>query len=137
MNTDARPILVVEDDDNSRLMMATLLELKGYPVVTAANGAEALAMARQHRPCLILLDLIMPVMDGLQFRAEQMADAGLSSIPVVCVSGMHNAAELAREMGAVRLLVKPIAVELVLDAVRPYGEVAVSLTRPVITHADA
>ena len=68
-------------------MMATLLDLKGYSVVTAANGAEALRVARQQLPCLILLDLIMPVMDGLQFRAEQLADAALSSIPVVCVSG--------------------------------------------------
>ena len=72
-------------------MMVTLLDLKGYPVVTAANGAEALLVARQQRPGLILLDLIMPVMDGLQFRAAQLADAALSSITVVCVSGRYNA----------------------------------------------
>jgi CheY-like chemotaxis protein len=133
MDLAARPILVVEDDDNSRLMMATLLEAKGYPVVTAANGAEALAMARQYRPCLILLDLIMPVMDGLQFRAEQLADSGLSSIPVVVVSGRYNAAELAGELGAVCLIVKPITMDLVLEAVRPYGELVASA--PAISQA--
>jgi CheY-like chemotaxis protein len=108
----------VEDDENSRLMVATLLDLKGYSVVTAANGAEALRVARQQLPCLILLDLIMPVMDGPQFRAEQLADAALSAIPVVCVSGRYNAADMAREIGAVALLEKPIAVDLLLDAVR-------------------
>ena len=101
-------------------MMVTLLDLKGYPVVTAANGAEALQVARQQRPCLILLDLIMPVMDGLQFRAAQLADAALSSIPVVCVSGRYNAADLAREIGAVALLEKPVAVDSLLDAVRQH-----------------
>src|SRR5688572_21403644 len=109
--TDPRPILVVEDDEYSRLMMVTLLDMKGYAVVTAANGAEALRVARRQQPCLILLDLIMPVMDGVQFRAAQLADAALSSIPVVCVSGRYNAAELAREIGAVALIEKPIAVD--------------------------
>jgi CheY-like chemotaxis protein len=117
---EVRPILIVEDDENSRLMMATLLDLKGYTVVTAANGAEALLVARQQSPCLILLDLIMPVMDGVQFRAEQLADAALSSIPVVCVSGRYNAADMAREIGAVALLEKPIAVDSLLNAVRQY-----------------
>ena len=117
---DPRPILVVEDDENSRLMMVTLLDLKGYSVVTAANGAEALRVARQQRPCLILLDLIMPVMDGVEFRAAQLADAALSSIPVVCVSGRYNAADLAREIGAVALLEKPITVDSLLDAVRQH-----------------
>ncbi len=101
-------------------MMVTLLDLKGYSVVTAANGAEALRVARQQLPCLILLDLIMPVMDGVEFRAAQLADAALSSIPVVCVSGRYNAADLAREIGAVALLEKPIAVDSLLDAVRQH-----------------
>ena len=120
MPIEVRPILIVEDDENSRLMMATLLDLKGYTVVTAANGAEALLVARQQSPCLILLDLIMPVMDGVQFRAEQLADAELSSIPVVCVSGRYNAADMARELGAVALLEKPIAVDSLLNAVRQH-----------------
>ena len=99
-------------------MMVTLLDLKGYSVVTEANpGAEALRAAREQRPCLILLDLIMPVMDGVEFRAAQLADAALSSIPVVCVSGRYNAADMAREIGAVALLEKPIAVDSLLDTV--------------------
>jgi CheY-like chemotaxis protein len=117
---EPRPILIVEDDEYSRLMMVTLLDLKGYSVVTAANGAEALRVARQQLPCLILLDLIMPVMDGLQFRAAQLADAALSSIPVVCVSGRYNAADLAREIGAVALIEKPVVVDSLLDAVRQH-----------------
>src|SRR5699024_7435122 len=102
------PILIVEDDADSRVMVATLLTLHGYPVVTAANGAEGLAVARAHQPCLVLLDLMMPIMDGPAFRSEQLADPRLAGIPVLCLSGRHDAAAVARDLGAIGLLTKPV-----------------------------
>ena len=78
-----RRILVVEDDADSRMMVQMLLEREGYVVATAANGLEALASARQQRPDLIVLDLMMPLMDGRAFRAAQLADPDLASVPVV------------------------------------------------------
>ncbi|MEO7189698.1 MAG: response regulator, partial [Vicinamibacterales bacterium] len=66
MRTD-RPILVVEDDEDSRTMVALLLEIEGYSSVVASDGAEGLALARERHPCLILLDLMMPRMDGRSF----------------------------------------------------------------------
>jgi CheY-like chemotaxis protein len=80
-------ILVVEDNADVREVVATTLALEHYDVVTAENGAAALQRLRgDRRPCLILLDLHMPVMDGFAFRRAQQADAGLATIPVVVVS---------------------------------------------------
>lgn len=78
-----RRILVVEDDADSRTMVQMLLEREGYAVSTAANGLEALASAREQRPDLIVLDLMMPLMDGRAFRAAQLADPDLATVPVV------------------------------------------------------
>jgi len=78
-----RRILVVEDDADCRIMVQMLLEREGYAVATAANGLEALASARLQRPDLIVLDLMMPLMDGRAFRAAQLADPDLASVPVV------------------------------------------------------
>jgi CheY-like chemotaxis protein len=98
-------------------MLATLLTLSGYPVVSAANGAEGLTLARQHRPRLVLLDLMMPIMDGPQFRAEQLADPSLSCIPVLCISGRHDAQDVARELQASGCLQKPIQVDSLMTQV--------------------
>ena len=118
MRIDPRPILVVDDDEYSRLMMVTLLDLKGYSVVTAANGAEALRVARQQLPSLILLDLIMPVMDGVEFRRHQREEPRLRDIPVVCLSARHDARERANELGFAAFLSKPFDLETVIAAVR-------------------
>ena len=115
---NARPVMVVEDDSDSRVMIATLLTLHGYQVVTAVNGAEGLEVARQYQPCLILLDLMMPVMDGPTFRAEQLKDPSLAPIPVMCVSGRHNARELAKELGVLGVIGKPIAMQPLIETVR-------------------
>jgi CheY-like chemotaxis protein len=117
---DVRPILVIEDDDDSRVMLTALLTLHGYEVVAAANGAQGLVMARQRLPGLILLDLMMPVMDGLSFRAKQLADPTLSSIPVMIVSGQHNGRELAHDLAAVEFIAKPVAIDPLLDTLRAH-----------------
>jgi CheY-like chemotaxis protein len=100
--------LLVEDDPDSRAMLATLLEFAGLAVVTAANGMEAYNMARQHHPSLILLDLMMPVMSGEEFRNVQLASRELRRIPVVVLSAHHEAQAIARRMKAAGCVMKPV-----------------------------
>jgi CheY-like chemotaxis protein len=112
-----RPVLVVDDDANIRNGLAELLRLRRFAVVTAANGAEALEQARAHHPRIILLDLIMPVMDGEQFRVAQQRDEQIKNIPVIVLSGKPNGMETARRIGAVSCLAKPISFREVVDEV--------------------
>ena len=80
-------VLVVEDDREQREAVCALLELEGFGHFQAANGREALNYLRDSQaPCLVLLDLEMPVMNGWEFRASQLADERLSRIPVVVVT---------------------------------------------------
>src|SRR3982750_3855302 len=81
-------VLIVEDDTDVREMMDLLLTSMGYRTVTAANGAVALERLRQDRPCMVLLDLMMPVMTGWEFRERQLNDPLLASIPVLCMSAV-------------------------------------------------
>ncbi len=103
-------------------MLEDCLSLAGIASVVAGNGREALAALRHSRPCLILLDLCMPIMDGWQFRKEQqqLADRGLADIPVVLLSALANCADESRVMGAVGSLQKPIDLDQLLDIVRRY-----------------
>ncbi len=107
-------ILVVEDDIDSRAALVECLGAEGYDVSYASNGAEALgALKYGDRPDLILLDLMLPGMDGWDFRAVQKQDPLLSSIPVIGVSavGKLTDAETIR---------KPVRVEALLEAVRKH-----------------
>jgi CheY-like chemotaxis protein len=113
------PILVVEDDDTVREALAMVLEHEGYRVGVAADGAEALALLRGGlSPCLILLDLMMPVMDGWQFRREQLNDPRLAPIPVVVVSAHTRAAEFAAAPGIADVIAKPIDFDRLLDTLQ-------------------
>jgi CheY-like chemotaxis protein len=103
----SRTILVVEDDLDIREVMRMVLEASGYVVFEAGDGAEALDVVRAHPPGLILLDLMMPGMDGIQFREAQLQDPDIASIPVVIVSGGGGVPEKAAELGAAGYLVKP------------------------------
>ena len=78
-----RRILVVDDDPDTRNLLQLVLELEGYAVDTAANGLDALQRARQVRPDVIVLDLMMPLMDGCGFRVAQLKDPRLAAVPVV------------------------------------------------------
>ena len=80
-------VLVIEDDQDTREMLGRFLELEGFNVETAENGRQALdRLGSGSRASVIVLDLMMPVMDGWQFRLEQIRDASLSHIPVIDVS---------------------------------------------------
>jgi CheY-like chemotaxis protein len=115
---DVPLILVVDDDSDSRTLLEMVLATSGYAVETAANGSDALVSARRHRPNLILLDLAMPVMDGFAFRAEQLRDANLSGIPVICVSGRHDAVRVSRRMQVAGCIPKPFDLQVVIEQVR-------------------
>ena len=106
-----REVLVVDDDPDSRTLLTLALSGAGYDVATAQNGQEALRAARSHRPDVILLDLAMPVMDGFAFRAAQLQDPELAGIPVLCVSGRHDAVEAARDLGLDACLEKPFCLD--------------------------
>jgi CheY-like chemotaxis protein len=112
-------VLLVEDNDDVREMMAVALQLAGNKVLAAANGQEALrVLAEQPAPCLILLDLMMPVMDGWELRRILKEDDHLSGIPVVVVSAM--AEEMASRLGATAFLPKPIDIDRLLNVVCEY-----------------
>ena len=110
-------VLVVDDDFDIRQMLSLALELDGFRVLSAANGEEALSLLRQGpRAELILLDLMMPVMNGSQFRTEQRRDPDLWAIPVVVLTGNGSAGNAVA--GAAGYLRKPIDVDDLLATVR-------------------
>ena len=106
------PVLVVEDDTDVRSAMVTLLEVEGYNAIGAADGQQAFDLIRGGlRPCIILLDLGLPVMDGRQFREAQLRDEKLAVIPVVVFSARPEAEEVATSLSAVAALRKPVRFE--------------------------
>lgn len=105
----SRRLLVVDDDDDLRESLELLLARRGYEVETAADGQEALErLRRDDPPCLILLDLMMPRMDGWQLRAELAKDQRLAEVPLVLLSGAQDIADEARSLAADDYLVKPV-----------------------------
>ena len=103
-------ILVVEDDVAIRESIAEALEDNEFLSIEVGNGQEALARLRAGptKPCVILLDIMMPEMDGWQFRALQRQDPTLSSIPVVVITAHVNIAEVEKGMAPDACLSKPI-----------------------------
>ena len=114
----SRCVMIIEDDVEIREMIMLVLRAEGYEIATAAEGAEALEKLRAGvQPCVILLDLMMPGVNGWQFHAELMADPRLAHIPVVVVSGASNVAESAKALGAAGYLAKPVSLEALIDGV--------------------
>jgi CheY-like chemotaxis protein len=113
------PVLVVEDHDDTREMIATLLGFAGYTVVTAANGKEGLECLLQTRPCLVLLDLTMPIMTGWEFRAAQLSvgDPALAAVPVLLLTAMPNAEEAGEELQATEVIKKPFDYDRLIESV--------------------
>lgn len=118
----AAGVLVVEDDGDLREALAECLRFEGYDVVEAVDGADALArLQRGARPALIILDLVMPRMDGRQLLAAMRVDADLAGIPVVLATGTRPQ-DLSQEVQQV--LLKPIGVDDLLACVRRYCDLA-------------
>jgi CheY-like chemotaxis protein len=100
-------VLVVDDDPGIRRLVADFLRLLGYVVHLAANGREALEHLQHMRPDLILLDLVMPVMDGRAFGVALRGDERTVDLPIVLMSGAAEAAQVGGEIRAQGLLRKP------------------------------
>jgi CheY-like chemotaxis protein len=108
-------ILVVEDDPDIAESLSDVLESEGYLVVTAANGVEGLACLHDiGRPCLILLDLMMPVMSGGEFLAVLRRHEKFSSVPVVVVSAWPKEAQQVREQSQ-GFVKKPVVLDSLLE----------------------
>jgi CheY-like chemotaxis protein len=113
-----RRILVIEDHEVARRALAALLSTMGYEVVEATNGREALmTLATEARPDVILLDLVMPIMDGWEFMKRQRRDWRLCTIPTIVISGVPSHDPRCLEMPIVRLLPKPYTAEQLMAAI--------------------
>lgn len=116
--TANKKILIVEDDRDVVEALSMLLRAHGYEVEYALNGREALETLKGNaRPALILLDLMMPVMDGVQFREAQTADPDIAHIPVVVMSAHPKAKEIMESIRAQAYLKKPVEIESILQTV--------------------
>jgi CheY-like chemotaxis protein len=117
----AHRILVVEDNGNARDSLVMLLEAEGFEVEGVENGREALRVLRGgYDACLILLDLMMPIMDGWTFRVEQRHDPRLAEIPVAVLTATVNPSQEAQKLGAVAAFQKPLDIPRLLELVARY-----------------
>lgn len=114
MNIPYGPILVVEDIPNIRDLISVTLRFKGYPVITANNGEEALEIMREKRPALIITDILMPKMDGYAFVQNLRTDPATHNIPIIFLSATYTTPEdkiFGLSLGAARFIEKPIDTE--------------------------
>jgi CheY-like chemotaxis protein len=109
-------VLLVEDDKDIREAVSAVLEAEGYTVLTAGNGVEALGVLEKGRPCVVLLDLMMPVMTGWDFMDEVRKSHRFDELPVVVVSAYSE----RKAEGVRRVLKKPLDVNQLLRAVADY-----------------
>ena len=108
-------VLVVDDDADTRDLLAMTLLRRGYSVVTSSNGSDALDVLRSTEPEMILLDIQMPVMDGAEFRQAQRRDSRLIRIPTIVMTGSRE--EPVLDIGVMETLAKPFTREELLALV--------------------
>jgi CheY-like chemotaxis protein len=108
-------VLVVDDQEAIRDTLQTALDDEGFTVECAANGREALDILGRWKPCVILLDLMMPVMDGWTFREEQRR-AG-NTVPVVLLSAAGELEEHRQALGAAAVITKPFELDRVISTI--------------------
>ena len=111
-------VMIVEDDRDTREMLGRFLELEGFEVRTAANGQLALDALHEAEPSVILLDLMMPVMNGWQFREQQVRDPRFAQIPVVVVTAAGPREDIPA-ISADGWLSKPVDFDRLLETIAP------------------
>jgi CheY-like chemotaxis protein len=112
---------VVEDDLSTRDFLVELLASNGCRVAAAENGLDALQILRRLRPCVVLLDLHMPLLDGRGFVEASQSDAEfLPPVPIICVSGIRDAMQEAQRLGIRDCLTKPIDPDELIAYVQRY-----------------
>jgi len=124
IGTDSHPktVLVVEDEQNIRNMVTMALESEGYLVETASNGLDALARLDSHIPDVMLVDIMLPKVDGREFIRECKSRPATSQIPIIVMSAAYDALQHA-ELASLVFLAKPFDIDMLLmfvdDAVSP------------------
>lgn len=115
-------VVVIEDDELIRMSLLEVLEDDGYEAIGAGDGREALDKLAQldSPPCLIVLDLMMPGMDGREFRRRQLADPRLSAVPVVVISAFRDLDEVAKELRPAGHFKKPIKLQEFLNIIHTH-----------------
>ena len=113
------PVLVIDDHADVVEAIGLYLKFHGHEAITATDGSQALGLLRQGlRPCVIVLDLMMPGMDGFAFRAAQLADTALAEIPVIVCSAAYDAGPAAQRLHAAGFLSKPTQMGALLQLIR-------------------
>jgi CheY-like chemotaxis protein len=115
-------ILIAEDHDDSRDALRTLLEAVDYRVCLAANGQEAVESAMAHHPDLILMDIMMPGVDGLEATRTLRSTPGFQDIPILALTALEGAKEQVLAAGCDEYIAKPINVRALLAKVRTWME---------------
>lgn len=113
-------ILIAEDHTDSREALRTLLDAMGYQVHTAGDGREAVKVALRVRPDLVLMDIMMPQMDGMAATRLLRASPEFRQVPILALTAMEGAKERAHEAGFDDHVAKPIDVQLLLDKLRSW-----------------
>jgi CheY-like chemotaxis protein len=121
-NAMSKSIVVADDDPDILSIVAMSLETQGYEVFKAANGREAVDLARDHHPDLIILDMMMPVMSGYEAIAELRADDATRAIPIVGLSAKAMATDMERatDVGIDGYITKPFRIAQVLSVIEGY-----------------
>jgi CheY-like chemotaxis protein len=115
-------VLIAEDHEDSRDALRTLLDAFGYRVVEAENGRQAVERALAERPDLIVMDMMMPHVDGFQATREIRAAEGLQGVPIVALTAMEGARERVLQAGCDDMVAKPLDVRAFLDKVRVWTQ---------------
>ena len=120
MNSESNHILVVDDDELARLEIVRSVEQGGYTVSQAENGLRALDMLREGSFDLVLLDLLMPGMDGFEVLRKMKTDAALSHVPVIVITAVEDRdiAHKSIDLGAVDHISKPVNHQLLSHCIR-------------------
>ena len=115
-------VLIVDDEPFNVDYLEQRLEDLDYQIITAADGQEALDKIKSNQPDLILLDLMMPVLDGFAVLSEVKADPGLRDIPVIIISADHDSKSIVRgiKQGADDYLTKPVNADLLVKKVKEF-----------------
>lgn len=123
VSLDKREILIVDDDFSIREMLNQVLEDEGYQVSVAENGLVALNYLQNciKLPCLIILDLKLPIMDGAEFRTRQMQDRRLAGIPVLLLTADKNSQIDRPKPEMANFLAKPVKLSVLLEIIKRNG----------------
>ena len=115
-------VLVVDDDPDIRETLIEVLEENGHAAFGAVNGSDALQQlrAQDEPPCLIILDLMMPVMDGTTFREQMLRDPALSPIPVIVITAFKDAADRVEDLQVAAHFIKPVSLAELISTVDTY-----------------